>query len=125
MQDELDRVPADAIFYSEALERVFDARHPDAATLRAAIQQTSVMTEESLKNHDESWSRWNEAWRSWDKARSETQEWFRNELANGALDFYQRDPATGEKLRLDPRIFLSKYGFNAFSPDLLDPPIFS
>jgi hypothetical protein len=124
MQDELDRVPADAIFYSEAFERVFDMWHPDAAELRVAIERTSVMTEASFKSRDESWARWNEAHRKWDKARAETQKWFRNQLAMGALDFYQRDPATGEKLRLHPDTFNSKYAFYAFSPDPVDPPVF-
>jgi hypothetical protein len=125
MQDELDRVPADAIFYSEAFERVFDALHPNAARLRAEIEQISVMTSANFTNPDkELEGRRHEIFKEWEEARSKTQNFFRNQLAMGELDFYQRDSVTGEKLRLHPDLFLSKYAFNRFSPDPLDPPIF-
>ena len=125
MQDELDRVPADAIFYNEAFERVFDALHPDAPRLRAEIEQISVMTSASFKNPDQELKdRRYEIFKKWEEARSKTQTWFRNQLAMGELDFYQRDSVTGEKLRLHPDLFLSKYAFNRFSPDPPDPPVF-
>jgi hypothetical protein len=106
MQDELDRVPADAIFYNEAFERVFDALHPDAPRLRAEIEQISVMTSASFKNPDQELKdRRYEIFKKWEEARSKTQTWFRNQLAIGELDFYQRDPVTGEKLSVRPKTF--------------------
>ena len=125
MQDELDRVPADTIFYSEAFERVFDVLQPRAPKMRAVICRLSVMSEASFKNPSDALKkRRYGAFKKWNEIRSKAQNFFRNQLAMGRLNFYQRDPVTGEKLRLHPDLFLSKYAFNRFSPDPLDPPIF-
>jgi hypothetical protein len=125
MQDELDRVPADTIFYSEAFERVFDVLQPRAPKMRAVICRLSVMSEASFKNPSDALKkRRYRAFKKWNEIRSKAQNFFRNQLAMGRLNFYQRDPVTGEKLRLHPDLFLSKYAFNRFSPHPLDPPIF-
>jgi hypothetical protein len=113
-----ETIPADGIFFDKALDRVFDARRPDAAELRAAIEKTSVMSVESFESHDQAWTRWDDAWRHWEEARSEIRKWFRDELAIGALDVYRRDPVTGESLKLNPRVFVFEYANHE------NPPVF-
>jgi len=100
MPDSNDNIPTDGIFYSEAFERFFDAVCPDAAKLRAALGQVSVVSGLT----DEDWlaakhriqrdthpNDYDAAWDRWDAARKETQTVFRNELATGVLDIYRRD----------------------------------
>jgi len=108
-------IPSDGISYEEAFERFFDTR-PDAAALRAELDRTSVVEDEAelladRPDHDAAWLRADQAWQ-------ESQQSFREALACGALPAYQRDPATGERLKLPP----SHWMRSAEGPDWADEP---
>jgi hypothetical protein len=108
-------IPADGLSYGEAFERFFDAR-PDAAALRAEIDRVSVVRDEAELQADR--SDHDEAWLRWDLARRGAHQSFRDALVSGALTAYQRDPRTGERLRVLESYWLTPAG----APELTNEP---
>jgi hypothetical protein len=93
MVDNSDYIPANAIRFDEAFERLFDA-DPRASEIRAELDRL-IEAELSGPEYDEAWDRV-------EVVQKEVGEFFRNELKNGALDAYRRDPYTGQELKIPP-----------------------
>src|SRR4029077_9241540 len=69
MVDNSDYIPANAIRFGEAFERLFDAIGPNAAELRAELNRLI----EAEADYDDTIDRWN-------IVRAEVDDFFRNEL---------------------------------------------
>jgi hypothetical protein len=111
MVDNSDYIPVNAIRFGQAFERVFDAIDPNAAELRAELDRLI----EAEADYDDAIDRW-------DIARTEVDNFFRNELRFEALNAYQRDPYTGDQLRVPAKDWENP----AILPgeDLAFPPIY-
>jgi hypothetical protein len=96
MADTSDYIPASAIRFDDAFERLFDA-DPRAAELKAKIDRLVEAIEGGV-NSDEYANVMDE----WEVARTDVDIFFRNELRYGPLSAYQRDPYTGQELRVTP-----------------------
>ena len=111
MVDNSDYIPANAIRFGEAFERLFDAINPNAAELRAELDRLI----EAEADYDDAIDKW-------DIARTEVDNFFRSELRSDALNAYQRDPYTGDQLRVPAKDWANP----AILPgeDLAFPPIY-
>jgi hypothetical protein len=104
MVDNSDYIPANAIRFGDAFERLFDAIDPNAAELKAELDRLI----EAEADYDDAMDRW-------DVARTEVDNFFRNELRFESLNAYQRDPYTGD-LRVQPRKTCSKQQLRSCKP---------
>jgi hypothetical protein len=95
MVDNSDYVPANAIRFDKAFERIFDAIDPNAPELKAEIDRL-IETETSGPEYDNAVDRW-------EAAQSDVDIFFRNELRFEALYAYQRDPYTRDQLKVDAK----------------------
>jgi hypothetical protein len=111
MVDNSDYIPANAIRFGEAFERLFDAIDPNAGELRAELDRLI----EAEADYDDAIGRW-------DIARTEVDNFLRNGLRFEALNAYQRDPYTGDQLRVPAKDWENP----AILPgeDLAFPPIY-
>jgi len=111
MVDNSDYIPANAIRFGEAFERLFDAINPNAAELRAELDRLI----EAEADYDDAIDKW-------DIARTEVDNFFRSELTSDALKAYQRDPYTGDPMRVPAKDWENA----AILPgeDLAFPPIY-
>jgi hypothetical protein len=82
-----DYIPANGIRYDKAFERLFDL-DSRAAELRTKLDEGAG---------------YDGAIDAWDSVRKDIDVALRTELRNGALSAYQRDPYTGEELRLSTK----------------------
>jgi hypothetical protein len=82
-----DYIPANGIRYDKAFERLFEL-DPRAAELSAKL---------------DGGARYDDTVDEWDIVRKDIDLVFRTELRDGALNAYQRDPYTGEELRLSTK----------------------
>jgi hypothetical protein len=114
MVDNSDYIPANAIRFDKAFERLFGAIDPNAAELKAEIDH-AVKTETSGPEYDDAVDRW-------EAARTDVDIFFRNELRNGALDARQRDPYTGEEMRVSAKDW--EISAILTGEDLAFPPIY-
>ena len=111
MVDNSDYIPANAIRFGEAFERLFDAIGPNAAELRAELNRLI----EAEADYDDTIDRWN-------IARAEVDNFFRNELRFEALNAYQRDPYTGAPLQIPAKDWENPAILQG--EDLAFPPIY-
>jgi hypothetical protein len=79
-----DYVPADGVRFDKAFERLFEM-DPRTAELRAKLDGGTG---------------YDDAVDGWDAVRKDVDLVFRTDLRNGALNAYQRDPYTGEELKV-------------------------
>jgi hypothetical protein len=82
-----DYVPADGVRFDKAFERLFEMA-PRAAELRAKL---------------DGGVEYDDAVDGWDAVRKDVDLVFRTDLRNGALNAYQRDPYTGEELKVSSK----------------------
>jgi hypothetical protein len=111
MVDNSDYIPANAIRFGEAFERLFEAIDPNATELKAELDRLI----EAEADYDDAIDRW-------DIARTEVDDFFRDELRFEALNAYQRDPYTGHPLQVPAKDWENP----AILPgeDLAFPPIY-
>jgi hypothetical protein len=114
MVDNSDYIPANAIRFGVAFERLFDAIDSNAGELRAEIDRL-IETETSGPEYDDAVDKF-------DVARRDVDIFFRNELRFEALYAYQRDPYTGDPLQVPAKDWENP----AILPgeDLAFPPIY-
>ena len=115
MADTSDRIPANAISYSEACKRVLAIKRPDPDELRARVERALADAaaearaaleggegprdlvaddddyETAVPDYDQLLE---------DAAVREVDKWFRDQLADGALTAYQYDPDRGKELQV-------------------------
>jgi hypothetical protein len=96
MADTSDYIPANAIRFDDAFERLFDA-DSRAPELRTAIDRLveAIEAEDSGEYED--------VMDKWDIVRRELDAFFRQELSYGALIARRRDPYTGEEQKVPPK----------------------
>ena len=82
-----DYIPVNGIRYDKVFDRLFNL-DPRAAELRAKLDGGTG---------------YDDAVDEWDAVRKDIDLVFRMELRSGALSAYQRDPYTGEELRLSTK----------------------
>jgi hypothetical protein len=101
-----DYVPADGVRFDKAFERLFEM-DPRAAELRAKLDGGAA---------------YDDAVDGWEAVRKDVDLVFRTDLRNGALNAYQRDPYTGEELKVSSKDWESA----AILPgeELAFPPIY-
>jgi hypothetical protein len=87
MTEMSDYIPANGIRFDKAFDRLFDL-DPRAADLSAKLDGGAG---------------YDDAVDEWDTVRKDIDLVFRTELRDGALNAYQRDPYTGEELRLSTK----------------------
>jgi hypothetical protein len=115
MTDTSDRIPANAISYSEAFKRVFAIKRPDPDELRARVERAladaaakarAARGGEDPRDLVADDDNYETAVRDdydqllEDTAVREVDTWFRDQLANGALTAYQYDPGRGKELEV-------------------------
>jgi hypothetical protein len=92
MADTSDYIPTNGIRFDKAFERLFDA-DPRAAELRTKLDRLVEVDISGGPDYDDALGKWG-------VARRDVDVLFRKELSSGALNAYQRDPYTGEELRI-------------------------
>jgi hypothetical protein len=114
MADTSDYIPANGIRFDKAFERLFDT-DLRAAELRAKIDRL-------IDTNISRGSEYDDAIDKWRTVRRDMDLFLRTELKNGALNAYQRDPYTGEDLRVSTKDWADA----AILPgeDLEFPPIY-
>ena len=95
MADTSDYIPANGIRFDKAFERLFDT-DPRAAELRTKIDRL-------IDTNISRGSEYDDAIDKWRTVRRDMDLFLRTELKNGALNAYQRDPYTGEDLRVSTK----------------------
>src|SRR6516225_5066574 len=95
MADTSDYIPESGIRFDKAFERLFDT-DPRAAELRSKLDRL-------IDAHVSSGSEYDDAIEKWGTVRRDVDLFFRTELRNGSLNAYQRDPYTGEELRVSTK----------------------
>jgi hypothetical protein len=125
MADTSDYIPANGIRFDRAFERLFDA-DPRAAELRTKLDRLIEVDVSGGSEYDDALGKWG-------VARKDVDLLLRRALRSGALNAYQRDPYTGEELRVStedwedppilpggdlafPPIYLLKSEFEAWLP---------
>jgi hypothetical protein len=82
-----DYIPADGVHFDKAFERLFEM-DPRAAELRAKL---------------DGGAEYDDAVDGWDAVRKDVDLVFRTDLRKGTLTAYQRDPYTGEELKISSK----------------------
>jgi hypothetical protein len=96
MADTSDSIPANAIRLSDAFERLFNAKCPDAAKLTATMNRLNETALNLMVTAEANEPAHQKFWDKWDAAHRKTEPVLLDALRCGELTAYRFDPRTGK-----------------------------